>query len=304
MHNILLDERSAHDIDGIVSKILHDLDDPEPPLSLETIRDLLRLDRAYYSSTDADALQETVHRLRVGAKQVIERPSLLLEVVRMRQLKALWVPDRKRILIDSEIPSPKQRWGEAHEIGHSLIPWHDSMMHGDQNRTLSIACEELLEAEANYAAGRILFLQDAFSERLLSSPVSFDRIRALSTEFGNTITSTLWRSIESLPFPAFGLVSAHPRLLSATQAGQPVRYFLRSPSFEQKFPMVTALPLFTKVRGICWGNRGPIGGGEIVLADAAGAKHLFVAEVFYNGYEALTLGIHQRDKATITPASR
>lgn len=120
--NRFLDERTAADIDGPIARMLRELGQPEPPLRLELVRDILKLDRQFYSSTDDSVLRETVHRLRVGTQQVIRRPSLLLDVVRKRELRALWVPDRRRILIDEELPSSKHRWGEAHEIGHSLIP--------------------------------------------------------------------------------------------------------------------------------------------------------------------------------------
>ena len=121
-HNCFVNDRTARDIDGRVAKVLKDLGDPDPPLRLEIVRELLELDRAYYSSSDGGALEETVHRLKVAGKQVIRRPSLLLDVVKKLDLKALWVPDRSRILIDSEIPSAKQRWGEAHEIGPGADP--------------------------------------------------------------------------------------------------------------------------------------------------------------------------------------
>lgn len=104
MTSPLPNERATRDIDAVVSKILRDLGTPEPPLRLELVRELLSLDRQYYSSTDTGVLQEVVHRIRVGAKQAIKRPSLLLDLVRTRKLSALWIPDRRRILIDSELP--------------------------------------------------------------------------------------------------------------------------------------------------------------------------------------------------------
>ena len=304
LQNTLLDPRAAREIDALIAKVLRELDDPKPPLHLETVRDLLTLDKAYYSSTDTDLLQETVHRLRVGTKQVIKRPALLLDVVTKRQLKALWVPDRRRILIDAELPALKERWGEAHEIGHSLVPWHEEMMHGDHKRTLSVACEEHLEAEANYAAGRLLFLRDIFDDMLLSEPVAFDRVKGLSKEFGNSMTSTLWRVVETLEIPAFGLVSEHPRTGRAKPGTHPVRYFLRSPAFRRQFPGVTPIAVFDAVRRITWGNKGPIGAGEFALIDAAGIDHLFFAEAFFNGYDALTLGVYRGERVPVVPLSR
>lgn len=124
MQNRYLDERTARDIDKRITKILNDLDNPEPPLRLEQVRELLKLDFGFYSSSDTGAIAETIHRLKVAGKQVISRPSLLIDAIKKWELKALWVPDRKRILLDSELPPAKQRWGEAHEIGHSVLPWH------------------------------------------------------------------------------------------------------------------------------------------------------------------------------------
>ena len=124
MRNTLLSIRTARDIDAQIDKILRDLGDPEPPLSLDLVRELLRLDRNYYSSTDDGVLREVSHRLLVAGKQILARPTILFDAIRKFELKALFLPDRKRILIDSTLPDAKQRWSEAHEIGHSVIPWH------------------------------------------------------------------------------------------------------------------------------------------------------------------------------------
>lgn len=163
---MFLGDRTAQDIDSTVAKILRDVGNPEPPLLLEDVRHILKLDRRWYSSTDDSVLRETTHRLVLAGKQILERPSLLIDAVKKFSLKALWLPDRKQILLDSELPSAKQRWGEAHEIGHSVIPWHESMTHGDQKQTLSYSCHQKLEAEANYAAGRLRFLLRMFLQPL------------------------------------------------------------------------------------------------------------------------------------------
>lgn len=289
MHNQLLDNRSANDIDQFVTKILADMGDPEPPIHLEVIRDLLELDLAYYSSKDSSAISETVHRLRLSGKQVLKRPTLLIDAIRKWDLKALWVPDRKRILMDSELPPIKQRWGEAHEIGHSIIPWHDVVLHGDKKRTLSLACEQQVEAEANYAAGRILFPKDIFLEYLHSSDLNFKLVQSLGKVFGNSMTTTLWRIVESSERPVFGLVSQHPL---APLKEKPLRYFVRSPAFLNKFGEITALKLFNTLQQFCNGSRGPIGENELIFTDMNGENHLFKLEVFFNNYDALTLGTH------------
>jgi hypothetical protein len=296
--NLFLSERTAQDIDLSIEKLLRELGHPGPPLSLDDVRALLRLDKGYYSSSEDGFLRQTVHRLTVAGKQVLRRPSLLLDIVKKCDLRALWLPDRKQILIDSELPKVKERWGEAHEIGHSVIPWHEAMTHGDRERTLSPGCHAQIEAEANFAAGRLLFLRNVFAEQILSAPVDFNHVRALAKGFGNTMTSALWRAVEVLDTPAIGLVSMHPR--SAGVPGkEPVRYFIRSRRFENCFCSVSGEVLFTALRGFCFGRRGPLGEDEVVLADDNGVEHVFFLESFYNGHEALTLGIHRRIRRAV-----
>jgi len=103
--NILLKERTRNDIDRQVAKVLRGLGNPEPPLKLEDVCTLLQLDKQYYSSTDDGPLRERISRLKVAGKQVIERPSLLLEAVKKFDLKAIYLPDQRRILLDKEMPT-------------------------------------------------------------------------------------------------------------------------------------------------------------------------------------------------------
>jgi hypothetical protein len=117
------------------------------------------------------------------------RPSILRDAVRSLSLKVLYLPDQKRILLDRNLPLIKHRWNEAHEIGHDLIPWHSGMMLGDTEQTLTPTCHEIIEAEANYAAGQFLFMADRFRAEAAASTPSLE-------VFGNTVTSTLWRFVE------------------------------------------------------------------------------------------------------------
>ena len=72
MQNSFLTERMARDIDKQVSKILRDLGQPAPPLRLELVRELLRLDLADYSSSDQSVSRETFHPLKVSGKQILQ----------------------------------------------------------------------------------------------------------------------------------------------------------------------------------------------------------------------------------------
>lgn len=300
----MLTERTAADIDRRVAKVLRGLDNPEPPLRLRDVRELLELDRAYYTSNDDSFLQEMVSRLTVAGKQVLKRPALLIDAIRKFELKALYLPDRKRILIDKALPKAKHRWVEGHEVGHHLLPWHQETMLGDDQATVSVACHAQMEAEANYAAGQMLFLRDRFKAQANDGPPTLERIRGeLKKDFGNTLTTTLWRFVEQshAHLPMFGAISAHPvNQFSDIDHAHPLRYFIRSPRFAERFSQITEQQVFQAMLSYCGGQRGgPLGESEVLLTDDHGAQHLFHFETFFNHYDALTLAVYQAPNARL-----
>ena len=296
MRNVTLEARTVADIDIQVGKVLKGLGNPEPPLDLRLVRELLKLDRGYYSTSDSSLLRETFSRLKVAGQQVLLRPTILRDAVRSLSLKALYLPDQKRILLDMDLPPLKHRWNEAHEIGHDIIPWHAGMMFGDTEQTLTPACHEIMEAEANYAAGQLLFLANRFKEEAASSSPSLNLVKSLSKGFGNTLTSTLWRFVEQTHGgrPMVALVTGHPhpaRRKPDFDPATPCRYCVESPPFREKFGGITERQLFEVIARYSGAQRGgSLGQDEVVLRDLHGAAHLFSFETFFNGHEALTLG--------------
>jgi hypothetical protein len=295
VRNQYLERRTAADIDQQIAKILRGLGNPEPPLRLEEVRALLQLDRQYFSTTEEGALRELVSRAQIAGRQLLQRPTLILEVVRKWDLKALYLPDRQRILLDAAQPQPKWRWNEAHEIIHSLVPWHDSVMHGDTLYTLSPECHAQIEAEANYGAGRLLCMQEKFEAFAQDSSPSFAMVQAASKLFQNTMTSSLWRLVEVLEIPALGVVSQHPHYLDADfDANEPCRYFIRSRPFVERFSQITEQAVFALIQSYCAPRRAdPLGTEDLLLTDDAGGKHRFLCETFHNRHEALTLITYQ-----------
>ncbi|AMX98801.1 ImmA/IrrE family metallo-endopeptidase [Mesorhizobium ciceri] len=305
MRNVALGPRTAADIDGQVKKILRGLGNPEPPIDLRMVRELLKLDRQFYSSTDDGFVREVFSRMKVAGQQVLQRPTLLKEAIQKLSLKALYLPDSKRILIDADVPQLKHRWNEAHEIGHSIIPWHEGIMFGDDTVTLTPHFHEEIEAEANYAAGRLLFMSDRFGAEATARAPSLDLIRGLSTQYGNTITSTLWRFVEQAEAqrPMVALVTGHPhrsRRKADFDAANPCRYCVQSPLFRANFGRLTDADLFGIVAGYSGPQRaGPLGEAEVRLVNDDGQRHLFNFETFFNGYEALTLGVWQKSEPLV-----
>jgi hypothetical protein len=109
VRNILLSRPTATDIESQVRKVLRGLGNPEPPLRLEDVRALLKLDRGYYSTRNDSFLREKISRMAVAGAQIIERPTLLFDAVRKFDLRALYLPDRRRILLDESQPTPVKR---------------------------------------------------------------------------------------------------------------------------------------------------------------------------------------------------
>jgi len=296
--NILLLPATMVDIDERVDRVLRGLGNPEPPLRLDDVRELLKLDLAYYTAADPGIAREAVSRIRVATIQVFKRPTLIIDAIRKFSLKALYLPDRKRIMLDSDEPKLKHRWSQAHEVGHSLLPWHEEMMHGDNEHTLSKSCIEHIEAEANFAGGRLLFLRNRFVEEARSSAPEIGTVKQLHKTYGNTLASTLWRFVESVgdTQPVVGLMSCHPHVTrqpSNHDPAKPCKHFIQSLAFQARFGRLSEADLFSAVRRYCGAQRGGIlGQAEMILTDDNGYCHRFSFETFYNGYDALTLGVY------------
>lgn len=304
MKNAPIGKGEARDIDRQVARVLRELGNPEPPLRLELVRELEKLDRHFFSSSDTSCLENMIGRLRRAGKQIVKRPTLLLDAVRKAELSALWIPDGRRILIDDDIPDLKKRWAEGHEIGHSLAEWHRSYFLGDDSYTLSSRCNETLENEANYGSGQLLFLQGRFFAEARDMEQSLKTVRHLAKKFGNTQTTTLWRFAEQADHPTLGIVCGHPDQKDQDFDPQdPCKYVIESSSFRDRFTRsVSETDLYDVIHSYCALRRGgPLGETEAVLVDENGLGHVFHFETHYNRYKpggpqrgaALTLAVYQ-----------
>lgn len=291
-----LGEFEKRDIRAQVDRLLRDLSNPEPPLRLPDVRALLAIDLQYYRSSDPGLISELTHRFNVFVRKSI--PDLgrhLLSALAKSRLCAFWVPEASRILVDMDVPEPKHRWLEAHEIIHSITPWHRNFLLGDNLQTLDPTCHASLEAEANYGAGRLLFLQDRLAAEARDLALSFDSIKLLSKRYHNSIISTFWRAVEDRDpdQPVFGMVSVHPLHADIGQhdGPNPWRYYIRSAAFRAQFPAVQPEHAFGLVTQYAGHRRtGPVFTATHALRDARGDGWEFQLESFSTKYALLTLG--------------
>jgi hypothetical protein len=297
MQPYLLKPRVRNDIAARVEKVLRELGYPAPPLRLEEVRALLDLDLGYFSSEADGLLKRMVSRLTRSGKQVLARPQLLAEAILKFDLRALYLPDEKKVLIDEKAPLAKHRWLEAHEMGHRMLDWHQDMMLGDDDSTVSPNAHAKMEAEANFAAGALIFLGSRFEEECRSSVPSIALAQKLGKAYGNSLTSTLWRMVEYArdDLPVIAAVGRHPKITSCT-----FKHLVASPCFDSRFCFPPPADLVAAMRSYYnWRNKGPLGSGEVELLDRHGARHVFSLETFFNGYDALTLGVWKSRKSVV-----
>ena len=298
-------EIEKRDIRDQVGRILRNLGHPEPPLKLMDVRALLSLDLQYYSSSDPGVFTELTHRFRLLVRKTI--PDLgnhLRAALSKSRLCAFWVPDTAKIMLDSSVPEPKHRWIEAHEITHSITPWHRKFLLGDNAQTLDPACHAMLEAEANYGAGRLLFFQDGFASDARDLDLSFNSIKLLAKRYGNSIVSTFWRAVEDRDpsQPVFGVVSVHPHYpdIGKHDGPMPWRHFIQSAAFRTQFSTISPEKSFELITLHAGRQRtGPVFTAQDVLKDVIGNDWEFQIESFSTQHALLTFGFPIRQRSLV-----
>ena len=183
-------------------------------------------------------------------------------------------------MIDDSVPEPKHRWLEAHEIGHDLLPWHHDMLMGDDRFTPTPSTHDKIEAEANYAAGSLIFLGDKFRDECRQCRASVATAQTLKKRYGNTITTTFWRMIEYAgeEHPILGAIGKHP---GGSNEEPNFRHVIPSAAFDRQFPVPAPDNLFEFVCNYSRLNgKGPLGHGEIILQDYSGGAISLTLRLF------------------------
>lgn len=286
MKYVIVPSAEAKAIEGRVDRLLADLGRPKPPVSLAQVRAIQKLDIRYYSISNPDFMDRMAHKMRVAGK-VLQEPMRLVQAVKQMDLKALLLPDAKKILIDDDLHDIKKRWAEAHEITHDLLDWHQDYMYGDSEVMLLPSYEEMIEAEANLGAGLLLFPRYYLDDYLSGRDPLMSVALKLAEDSGNSITAAGWRIAEYSNRPTFFMVCDSGSLKDAAP-----KHMAVSRSFEQRFGHIAASQLFTIVKGNAHHARGgPLGTFTYALRDVEGRQHEFVFDVFgIGGLGILTLG--------------
>ena len=306
-------------IDRSVGRLLADLAGLEPPLDLEQVRAKLELDLHYYSGKDPSHFRQFVHTIKVAGRERLPGKKQLSWIIEKLGLKGFLFWESNEIHIDSDLHKIKYRWAESHEIGHKLCEWHKHYLLGDSKTELSPTCHAKIEAEANYASGQLVFMQQRFVDELMGVPLSIASLKDHSSTFGNSKATTLWRMVEEFrgKQSVVGIVSGHPHHPSDEfDSLEPCRYVVQSDEFRVKFSNITEIQLFNTLKAYCGFKKGgELGIKEVDLLDDNGERREFVFESFcFNfrdkskpgsplGHQVLTLGVEkQRITTVVSPA--
>ncbi len=284
-----VDNSTRREIDKIVEQILRDADLCKPPIQITDILEHLKLNRDFYSLDDPTLLRRFAHRLQIGTRKVI---NVVREKIR---LAAVWIPDEKRILVDTSLPEPKQLWASFHDSVHTVLPWHREFFLGDTAQSLEHEYQDMLEAEANYGASGLMFGGKVFTAQALDTTPCWQSIEQLTKLHGKSYVTTFRRYVEhSHDFALAGLISTPWWKEKPEDQITRCRHFIRSPAFEKEFPKVHPDQLLDPVnrstRPRKWGIAGDF---TFAVENVAGDQCAFFAESFFNQHYLMTLFVPQ-----------
>jgi Zn-dependent peptidase ImmA (M78 family) len=158
----MVDETTCRAIDKLVDRVLREARLKEPPIRIDDLLSHLEIDRDFYNLEDPGFLRKMQHKIKVFGQK-------LINVAKKVRLSAVWLPNREKILIDSSLPPPKQKWASFHDVAHSLYPWQKIYFLGDTAETLDPDIQMRLEAEAHYGASALMFGGKLFTEEALDT---------------------------------------------------------------------------------------------------------------------------------------
>ena len=286
----LIDHRTKQEIDKRVKKLISEVGASAPPLNLDDVQAFLMIHKYYYDLSDPGLLDKIKFKLHIGSRRAFD-------IIAKISLKALFLPDRNQIAIDSHVPKSKEKWVTAHEITHKILPTHNQLMLGDTAKTLDYDYHDMMEREANYGASALIFMQDKFSNDAEQFNCDINSVFQLSDRYKNSRTSTLRRFVETNKHRPLSAFVSKPIWRNGEEMEPRCRYYIKSPMFEHLFSNIDSDLLLAMIDANCHRvSGGPCGDETKLLFDVNGVAHEFLFESFYNKYDILTLITHIKQK--------
>jgi Zn-dependent peptidase ImmA (M78 family) len=182
----MINESTKRDIEEISKKLLTESKSlgvfPTPVNLLLNYSELVLEENIDLHNIDKSFFDKIINSANQGAKVLQSGLS---------KVKGFFDRSEKSVYIDMSQSDGRQNFTKLHEIGHSVLPWQDSiLMASDDDNTLSTFDDEF-EAEANYFASVTLFQHDLFLEEISKLPFGLPTAMQLSKKFGSSVHSAL-----------------------------------------------------------------------------------------------------------------
>jgi hypothetical protein len=243
--------------------------------------------------TPLDEVQKTLGILeRLPMRQLPKAVAAKKPKAWKRILGAYWKEERV-VFIDDEQSESRQQWTDGHEAAHVMCPWHAEILVLDNEDTLFRDLHDLVEAEANFGAGHLVFQGGRFHRRALRDQLSIRTPIEMAAQYGASRHAALHYYVEEHPLPVALLIAGR---FPYADGSLPVWRSVESAMFRDRHgSLVSKLP----------GGRLMLGDGEdaplaeiiersrrqtdppskvVQIPDFGGRRRKFVAEAFFNGY--------------------
>lgn len=209
-----------------------------------------------------------------------------------RLLGAYWKEERI-VFIDEEQVESRRQWTDGHEAAHVMCPWHSEILALDNEDTLFRDLHDVVEAEANYGAGHLVFQGGRFHRQALHDQISIRTPIEMAKLYGASRHATLHYYVEEHPFSVALLVTGRYQLFDGSL---PIWRSVESAKFQERHGILSSrLPggkLFVNesedapLAEIIERSRRQTDPPSTVveIPDFDGKRRKFVAEAFFNNY--------------------
>ncbi len=199
----------------------------------------------------------------------------------------------KTVFIDRNEPDVRVQFTDAHEAIHALCPWHEPTLRFDDEATLAGCTGEMVESEANYGAGHLIFQGGRFHRRALKEQVSISTPLELSSAYRASRHATLHFYVEEHPDAVALLIAGRFQRVDNTlpiwrtvESDEFLRRFGRLQqhlpggvlSIADDFPTAPLAEIITRSR-----LEVDPPTTDLTIPDGDASRQHFVAEAFFNG---------------------
>ena len=229
--------------------------------------------KCYKNLPDTDGFLKTL--TAAGQRTFIEAIQKVRGIADLRE-KVVYIPAGQA--------KPKERFAQAHEISHQIIPWHDvghSLI--DTEITLSPEIKEEFEREANFCGADLLFQGDRFQKLARDYTASIDSVLHLADMHETSYQSTMWKFAQ-VQDERVCVAQYYPRKEQGDIFGYRLWKCIGSPAFSARYANID-IPRFIDLKhdwSYAAGSSSPVHGlHDIACGDQ---KHAFEWSAWSNSY--------------------